>query len=271
LLLILILAGVLSHITESTRLYIHSIAIRSYEQNYRAGKIDNLINNAAHFEALRICLEASHTTINQYLSFSVEDARCLPHLYLLWTVYATVMLIKLSHFNETMYSMLQGQDRSTTDILESLLAKLDELSVDGYWPQAKEFRVLFERLRAWFLYKKGSCQFGDPDCNIVGAHSSETSVPGVIENGRSQITPTATINHGVIDHQNPQSNVHFNSLALGTTNDLATYENMNWDGLGFDADYMNTFDLNMQDERWMNYLYGQQPVMGDERLHGSGA
>src|SRR5689334_2128340 len=91
----------------SATLYVYEIAIRSYEQNRTTGKDQDLINDATHFKALRTCLDASHTVINQYLSFCVADARCLPDSCLLWTVYAAVMLIKLSHFIQTKSTTLQ--------------------------------------------------------------------------------------------------------------------------------------------------------------------
>ena len=228
------------------------------------------MNSAAHFEALRICVEASHTVINQYLSFSVSVARCLPILIPLWTVYATVMLIKLSHYIETT-SMLRGPVESTAHLLDSMLARLAELSSDGYWPQAKEFHVLFERLRAWYLYRQAACQSGDPSCNLVGALHSAIAESETSYKERSDALPLNAGIHGARGEQITSSTSGDTPGALGATNDAGNQENINWDSFGFDVNDLNAFDFNMQNDRWMSYLYEQQPVLGGELMQNAGA
>jgi hypothetical protein len=254
----------------SATLYIYEIAIRTYEQNRTTGKDHDLINDAAHFEALRTCLDASHSVINQYLSFSVTDARCLPDSCLLWTVYAAVMLIKLSHFIQMMSATLQRSYKPTVRLLESVIARLAEISKDGYWPQAKEFGVLFERLRRWYLYKRAVCRLGDPACNLVGISPSVDATSGAIEGGR--------VEERVIDTRTNAPTMDWGALrsdkdlpgSSGATDDVEMYENINWDNFTFGVDEMNAFDANMQDGGWMTYFYDQQPMMGDEWSNNAG-
>ncbi|QDS76716.1 hypothetical protein FKW77_000962 [Venturia effusa] len=245
----------LSHILAGSTLYIHTIAIRTFEQNSSAGESDP-VSDAAHFEALRICFECSVTMITQYLSFRVEVARCLPDLYLLWTVYATVMLIKLGHFIKIMSDVLGRSENPTASLLDSMINRLAALSIDGHYPQAKEFSVVFERLRVWFLYKRASCQFGDTTCNLVGAR------PGL---GISYEAPKNSPNSERISSPNQTvgpvpAYVAATSVSTSTTMD----SNVDWESFGFDANGLSTFDINMQSEGWMSYLYEQQPIFGDD-------
>lgn len=255
--------GVINHITASSTLYLHSIAIRSYERNRKTGKVDDLINSAAHFDALRICLEACYTVIKQYLSFDVMVARCLPDFYLLWTVYAAVMLVRLSHFVETSPATIRQPEESTAHLLWSLVARLAELSKDGYWPQARDFGVLFDNIRVWFLYKRSVCKPGDPVCNLVDSCPSVETDFLTLKIGGSK-EPVSTCTKDTAMEQQGGLNSGDDAGTLGIASHTMSDDIINWDTVRFDVNDLNAFDMDMQNDGWMNYLYTQPTVTGDD-------
>ncbi|KAI2617738.1 hypothetical protein GGR54DRAFT_631222 [Hypoxylon sp. NC1633] len=186
-------------------LYIHQIAIRSYNLRLQAWDKDKSESDqqtpplsVVHTDALCHCLKVCLKILNIYLVLDDMTARSLSNAILLWNMRAAVCLIKLGHFayNLSRYRTA-GDDFSydpsfTLEFLEAIIQKLTRLSSNGYFPQSLPFLVAFKKLKLWSLQKKTVCMINNGNCveeetygpvhDILGPQTPPASPPATTLN-----------------------------------------------------------------------------------------
>ncbi|KAI5866146.1 hypothetical protein GGS23DRAFT_603522 [Durotheca rogersii] len=182
-------------------LYIHQVAIRVYNRRMFPPPQDKDRESsgrprqpftATHTDALCLCLKASATALDIYLSLDDATTRYLPNIFLTWGMCAAVCLTKLSHFAANLsLPATAGNDRdnppSPASYLDALIQRVANLSQNGYFPQSRPFLTAFQKLKIWYLQKRtvcinnsrGDCAGGSPGPvhDIVGTRTPPASPP----------------------------------------------------------------------------------------------
>lgn len=141
------------------------------------------------------CLESTQGVLDIYLALEDAFARSLPNSYLLWILYAAVVLIKLRPFEE--YAQSRGSAASLIDVsahestvyyLDAMIQKMSRLCYDGYHPQSRSAGLALLKLRAFYAKKRevcinalGGCAVPDARGNgrvySVFGHDAESTLP----------------------------------------------------------------------------------------------
>ncbi|KEF60297.1 uncharacterized protein A1O9_05148 [Exophiala aquamarina CBS 119918] len=160
-------------------IYTHDVAVRSYNLTCIGRKAQDMSLSPAHLEALYLCLQSCHGVLSMYLSYPVQLARCLPNLYLVWTVYAATILIRLGHFQKTaLQSPIAGMLETTTEqFLDALITRLGEISAEGYCLSAREFHSVFKKLKLWEVHRKARHGEEHSKNDLLVANSGIKSAP----------------------------------------------------------------------------------------------
>ena len=172
--------GLIQHHAACLSLYIHEIAIHqdhnvddfrpAAHQTRGPPEVD--VVSAVHVEALSILLTSSHQVLDTYLSLNTDFVRTLSNLYIVWSAYAVVVLIKLHWlFNspDSKFGATFLPDIKASHYLDAILDRLSEISADGKSPCATAFGFVFTKIKVWHLHR--SSQFsddnlqGDPDAS----------------------------------------------------------------------------------------------------------
>ncbi|KIX07840.1 uncharacterized protein Z518_02494 [Rhinocladiella mackenziei CBS 650.93] len=195
-----------------TNLCIHHVAIRSYhqkvyppsqKQNTSRPSDNEVTLSTPHFESLCISMEAAQGVLNAYLSIEDTRARLLPNMYLLWTLYAAVSLIKLSHFaghilsQNTAVPANESGETSVLQYLDAMINKTSKISTNGYLPQAKPCGIAFIKLKTWYVHKLDVCINSDGVCDVtrgpvysVFGNGPEPTLPDSVTVSESEPAPS---------------------------------------------------------------------------------
>lgn len=121
------------------------------------GLQDGLVGAASlspqHIDGLSACLVAINDAIDTFLSFDVEQTRCLPALNFARVAYALVILLKM-YFSAggAELGAIIGRDKIRVDhYLDRLMAKFREAAADDRCRPAAKFLVVLAMLRSWFV------------------------------------------------------------------------------------------------------------------------
>jgi hypothetical protein len=141
------------------------------------------------------CLESTQEILGIYLALEDSFARSLPNSYLLWTLYAAVILIKLRPFEEyaqsrgSAASLLEASGHeSTVYYLDAMIQKTSRICQDKYHPQAKSARLALLKLMSFYAKKREVCinalggrvvpdARGDNRVYSVFGHDAESILP----------------------------------------------------------------------------------------------
>lgn len=141
------------------------------------------------------CLQSTQEILSIYLALEDPFARSLPNSYLLWTLYAAVILIKLRPFEEYVQShgstaslLGASSHESTVYYLEAMIKKMSRLCQDKYHPQSKFARLALLKLMSFYAKKREVCinalggravpdaRSGDQVYSVFG-HDAEAILP----------------------------------------------------------------------------------------------
>ncbi|KAI1410480.1 hypothetical protein F5Y13DRAFT_181404 [Hypoxylon sp. FL1857] len=169
-----------NHAAAIADLYIHQVAIRVYIRlmhEWRNSKGQYGVSQpppkftATHTDALCHCLKVSINVLNIYMSLEDTLLRSLPNVFLIWNL---------------------GRDNynlpSPSDLLETMIQKLTNVSLHGYFPQSRPFLVAFKKLNMWFQQKKTVCINNNGTCD----EASSESVHAVLGTQTPPASPSAT-------------------------------------------------------------------------------
>lgn len=128
------------------------------------------------------CLEATKSILRTYLAWEDSFVRSLPNSYLLWTLYATVSLIKLIPFQDYIQSrnvtsgagataIFDDDPNSAFRFLDAMIKKTAQSSENKYHPQAKSANMAFLKLRSFLDQKRDIC------INAMGGQANEPTRP----------------------------------------------------------------------------------------------
>ncbi|KAJ9610443.1 hypothetical protein H2200_005220 [Cladophialophora chaetospira] len=275
-----------SHHAACLNLYMHEIAIH---QDHNVDDFRPAINEpeprkepelitAGHVEALSTLLSSSHQVLDTYLSLDTDCARTLNNLYIVWSAYAIVILIKMHWLFNAPDSKLGAvflPDLKTSHYVEAMLTRLGELSAGEKSPCAAAFGFVFMKLKMWHLHRSG--QLSDDEGGSVDLRQAPVKIveavkrmeiPGLL--APTEIAPANDTLPQTLPSHRPYTpaflpggiwsgnvdNVPQPSLGqnLNAAYDAASYGRTNWDQFNFSTEEMDMFDVYMNNSGWMGYL-----------------
>lgn len=130
-----------------------------FKPPYAAFSDDNKITNvtAAQVDALTVCLQSIHKSMDIITSFDHDEVVCLPTVYFARTAYGFVALLKM--FSAVSQTNGLGQVFSSDDLrAEHYLEKvITHLKISGHRPggrTAGKFCMILNLLKNWFVNRK---------------------------------------------------------------------------------------------------------------------
>ncbi|KAF3932629.1 hypothetical protein ABW19_dt0200584 [Dactylella cylindrospora] len=118
----------------------------------------------SHINALFSCLSSAHGLLDGFLSFSVDELRCLPVLFFARVAYAIVLLIKI-YFSVTAAKSEVGKVIEKPQLkldyyFEKLLALLKAAAADDKSKPATKFFLILTMLSHWYHYQQRASSKG---------------------------------------------------------------------------------------------------------------
>lgn len=175
-------------------LVVHQIAMRNIVNRVYASYNANKATTGAkgfslglapwQLEAIWRCVLSCQALLDIYCGLEDSLARSLPNMFLVWTIFAGFTLVKLGYLAEAasspdssiMSEMLS--QKSTPEILDAMVSKIDAVSRNGYLPQAKGFGLAFKKLKSYYLQKRHTCLHSGGDCEFgVDGEAAEVVDP----------------------------------------------------------------------------------------------
>jgi len=212
---------------------------------------------SAHVDAMIVCLESCHRTLDACLGLDLATARAMNNLHLVWTTYAVVALIKIHTLVRapgSKYAAIFTVDLKAEYYLDAITLKLIETAGAHQCRPAEAFTYVFTKLKAWFKHKKDAdtesernTQRGDA---IASGMTEALNAFSACPMGEIIAPLTAT------PAKAPNSNIsEFNTVFNDINNlDASTFAAQYFDNVNFDASDMQAFDMYMNDSGWMGYL-----------------
>lgn len=265
------------HTVACATLYIHEIALH-VEHNvddFRPGVFPTNSSKpldfvtSGHIDALTVILHACHKVLDLYISFDVEFARSLPNVVIVWTTYASVVLVKLHGFVHDPMSKFGSiflADLKTEYYLDTMLRKLAEVADGGHGPCAEAFGFVYRKLKMWHMHRAG--RFTDDERTPDEQELQRRQAASILRSSPASIMhSTKDSNLQAMDAQqlrnearsammpNLQAEKPILTSDLNAAYDAASYGNTNWDQFNFSVEELNMFDLYMNNASgWMGYL-----------------
>ncbi|KAI0158136.1 hypothetical protein GGR57DRAFT_36183 [Xylariaceae sp. FL1272] len=161
------------HSVHTAYLRVHEIAVRCFVrkrsremQEGRHSVEDGMMGlTPQHYDCLMKCIGSIQAVFDSFLSLEIPIARCLPNSYLLWNITAALLLIKLGHFGEAMTSNHEPMRAEQTlsfkfilsHYLDSVARRIEQLTADGFMPQARPYVSVMRKLKMYYVQKRDSC------------------------------------------------------------------------------------------------------------------
>lgn len=262
-------------------IYTHEVAVRTYNLTCTNREGQDTSPSPSHLEALYLCLRSCYAVLSIYLSYPIPLARCLPNLYLVWTVYAATLLIRLGHFQKTaLQGPIAGMPETTTEqFLDALITRLGEISAEGYCLSAREFYSVFKKLKLWERHRKA--RHGQEDTRsahlVADRGSKGISSKQTTYNARNTITwkdaqllresdkevsfspsnqSEARLQQPAVINPSRSAQDRVTATDINSPFEVEPVsEEVRWEDITFDLDETNGFDLQMEGPGWFSYLY----------------
>jgi hypothetical protein len=282
-----VVEGLVRHQAACINLYIHEIAIH---QDHNVDDFRPAVHppeerkqpdvvTAEHVEAMSTLLTSSHQVLDTYLSLSTDCARNIPNIYIVWSAYATMVLMKLYWVFNSAESKL-GPDFLPSlragYYLDAMLSRLSEISANGKNLCAAAFGFVFRKLKMWHLHRTGQLpeeeagSVHDRASNVlaqdpgqIASSAKRMDIPGILspsanDSETANLPPqrlfTPALLPGTNWNNSETAGHHASGQNLNAAYDAASYGRTNWDQFNFSTEELDMFDIYMNNSGWMGYL-----------------
>ncbi|KIW65326.1 hypothetical protein PV04_07596 [Phialophora macrospora] len=234
---------------------------------------------AGHVAALSTLLTSSHHVLDTYLSLSADCARTLSNIYIVWSAYAIMVLMKMHWVFNSADSKFGPDflpDLRVSHYMDAMLSRLSEISANGKNPCAAAFGFVFRKLKMWHLHRTGQLPeeipgsvhdraSGDlaPDPAHILSSGKRMDIPEILDpapndNPTANLPPQrpftpALMPGGNWNNSEPVGH-HTSGQNLNAAYDAASYGRTNWDQFNFSTEELDMFDIYMNSSGWMGYL-----------------
>ena len=218
---------------------------------------------ANHIDGLTTCLQSTHKILDSYLAFDLTSIRSLPNLYLVWSVYALVALIKfhgIVHGPDAQYVSVFASDLRVDHYLDAMSQKVAQAAEGG---RCDAFGFVIKKLKTWFTHRKSPYSVkeiipeNDADFQLSGAGKQGFGI--LMESLEESPRPNPNGNANSLHLSDRIPDTEFNpyngmSSDLNAAYDAATYEGTDWDQVDLSANELNAFDYFMNNTGGMGYF-----------------